>query len=58
MTAVRDEPSDVPASVDGTIRRRAYEFYEERGRKDGRDLEDWCRAEAEIVQRTARTIAA
>jgi hypothetical protein len=31
------------------IRQRAYSYYEERGREDGHDLEDWFRAEAEIV---------
>ena len=58
VTAVHSEPSDLPASIDEAIRRLAYEFYEERGREDGRDLENWFRAEAEILQRTSRTIAA
>jgi len=31
------------------IRQRAYGYYEERGREDGHDLEDWFRAEAEIA---------
>jgi len=30
------------------IARRAYEFYEERGRSDGEDMSDWLRAEAEV----------
>ena len=30
------------------ISRRAYEIYEERGRGDGDDLNDWLRAEAEV----------
>ena len=30
------------------IARRAYEIYEERGRCDGDDLNDWLRAEAEV----------
>jgi hypothetical protein len=30
------------------IARRAYEIYEERGRTDGEDLNDWLRAEAEV----------
>ena len=40
------------ASLDSTeelIRVRAYQLYEERGCEDGHDLEDWLRAEAEIV---------
>jgi HSP20 family protein len=31
------------------VARRAYELYESRGRQDGQDLEDWCRAEAELL---------
>lgn len=31
------------------VRARAYRFYEERGRQDGHDREDWFRAEAEIA---------
>jgi hypothetical protein len=31
------------------IARRAYEIYEERGRRNGDDLNDWLRAEAEVI---------
>ena len=31
------------------IRKRAYVYYEQRGCEDGHDLDDWLRAEAEIV---------
>ena len=31
------------------IRTRAYQLYEERGYEDGHDLEDWLRAEGEII---------
>jgi hypothetical protein len=31
------------------IRLRAYDFYEQRGRAAGHALEDWLRAEAEIL---------
>jgi len=30
------------------VRLRAYHIYEERGRQDGHDKEDWYQAEAEI----------
>ena len=30
------------------IARRAYEIYEERGRRDGDDINDWLRAEVEV----------
>jgi hypothetical protein len=33
------------------IRRRAYEFYEARGRVPGHEMEDWLRAELEIKHR-------
>ncbi len=32
------------------IRRRAYELYEQRGRQDGHDLDDWLQAESEVTQ--------
>ena len=31
------------------IAQRAYELYEQRGRQDGRDLEDWLEVERELV---------
>jgi len=52
-------PSTESASeVQEQIRRRAYELYEERGRGDGRDLEDWLQAESEVTQQKAKTAAA
>jgi hypothetical protein len=41
--------------VEGAIRRRAYELYEERGMEDGHSEEDWLRAEAEVTAGLART---
>jgi len=38
-----------PAELDERIRRRAYDFYEQRGRTDGRDMDDWLQAEAELT---------
>ena len=31
------------------IRKRAYEFFEFRGKEDGRDLDDWLKAESEVT---------
>jgi hypothetical protein len=31
------------------IRARAYELFEQRGRQEGFDQEDWSRAEAEVL---------
>ncbi len=39
------------------IRCRAYKLYEERGGEDGHEVEDWLRAEAEIIGRPARAAA-
>ena len=54
--AVSASPDNRPASqahpgIEEEIRRRAYELYEERGRKPGHHNEDWARAEAEILSR-------
>ncbi len=37
---------DVPTREQ--IARRAYEIYEQRGRENGRDMEDWLAAEKEL----------
>ncbi len=39
------------------IRRRAYALYEERGREDGHDIDDWLRAEAELTTQAKKTAA-
>jgi hypothetical protein len=44
--------------VQEQIRRRAYELYEERGRYDGHDVEDWLQAESEMTKQEAKTAAA
>jgi hypothetical protein len=35
-------------SVQEEIRQRAYQLYEERGRRDGHDEDDWLQAEKEL----------
>ena len=40
------------------IRRRAYELYEERGREDGHEQEDWFRAKEEITMKKFRVATA
>ena len=35
--------------ISDTLARRAYELFEGRGRQDGHDLEDWLRAESELL---------
>jgi hypothetical protein len=38
-----------PNDIEESIRRRAYELYEQRGRIDGFTLDDWLEAEREIL---------
>lgn len=42
-----DEPT-VLIPIEQQIRQRAYELYDQRGRADGHDLDDWLQAEREI----------
>lgn len=39
-----------PNDIEESIRRRAYELYELRGREDGFALDDWLQAEAEVLK--------
>jgi hypothetical protein len=52
-TAIND-----PDTVEQRIRRRAYELYEQRGREDGHDVDDWIHAEEEVRKKTTRIVAA
>ncbi len=36
------------------VRYRAYEIYEQHGREDGHELDDWLQAESEIVPQFTR----
>ena len=44
--------------IEERIRLRAYELYEQRGRRDGHAVEDWLRAEAELTERKSFRAAA
>ena len=48
-TPAREPQHDQP-SIQEKIRRRAYEIYVERGSQAGSELDDWLRAEAEILR--------
>jgi hypothetical protein len=59
-STLREGPSSILDDWDGAqeglrelIARRAYELYEERGRTDGDDLNDWLRAETEVRSSTS-----
>ena len=47
-----------PSGIQEQVRRRAFELYEQRGREDGHDQEDWLQAEAELVQQRTKAAAA
>ena len=51
-------PSARPAPIDAQeVARVAYELYEKRGREDGRDMEDWLRAEAIVRRQGSRGLS-
>ena len=63
LSALDVHPDNLSATqaypdIEDEIRRRAYEIYEERGRQDGLQDEDWSRAETEILARHQRTKSA
>lgn len=43
--------NDGPIPSVGEIAQRAYELFERRGRKMGRELDDWLEAERELTGR-------
>jgi len=45
----QEEVSALLDSMEDAIQRRAYQLFEERKSRDGSDLEDWLRAEDEIL---------
>jgi hypothetical protein len=47
-----------PQQLEEQLRHRAYELYEERGREDGHEVDDWLRAEAEITGKKVRAASA
>ncbi len=60
----KDPERKLPLSVvpdfcpdEETTRKRAYELYVERGMEDGHDIEDWFRAEEELLGKE-RAVAA
>ena len=41
--------------LEASIRTRAYELYERRGRRDGSAMADWFQAETEVRTQSGRT---
>ena len=54
-SAVENAPAtQAYPGIEEEIRRRAYELYEQRGRRGGSPEEDWSRAETEILSKSRR----
>ncbi|HEU4501999.1 MAG TPA: DUF2934 domain-containing protein [Nitrospira sp.] len=55
-----DEQSDPPFQISRAgweyerIARRAYELYEQRGHQEGRDVEDWMKAEQQLAREAGK----
>jgi len=49
--------TDDPQGLKSQIRQRAFELYQERGREDGHELDDWLLAEEEITSQKTRIAA-
>ena len=59
--ATRKPPTAVASDsqeLEHQIRQRAYELYAQRGGGEGRELDDWLRAEEEITGKKVRTASA
>jgi len=57
LTPKSDEPT-VLVPIEQQIQQRAYELYEQRGRTDGHELDDWLQAECEIKGTQTNAVAA
>ena len=58
-TSVTTAPTtDAANELQEQIHHRAYELYEQRGGEDGRELDDWLQAEAEVTQSIKKAVAA
>jgi hypothetical protein len=50
--------SQASSELEQQITCRAYELYEQRGRADGHDMDDWLSAESEIASGKPKAVAA
>lgn len=49
-SAASGVPSDPGLEMLEKVRLRAFELYEDRGRKDGHDIDDWLLAEKQVTE--------
>jgi Protein of unknown function (DUF2934) len=52
------QTTESTAKLQEQVRCRAYEIYEQRGREEGHDLDDWLQAESELVHQRTKAVAA
>jgi hypothetical protein len=50
VTRTRERQKLMVELLERKIRLRARQLYDERGQVEGRELEDWVRAESEVLQ--------
>ena len=50
VTRTRERQKLMVELLERKIRLRARQLYDERGQVDGQDLEDWVRAESEVLK--------
>lgn len=50
--------NEITPELEQAIRLRAYELFEQRGRQDGHDVDDWLQAETELTSQRKTAIAA
>lgn len=48
--AEQKRPIELPEGMWERISKRAFQLWEERGRREGADLSDWFDAEAEVME--------
>ena len=48
-TGLAEQAARRAAAHQGRVTQRAYELYEQRGRQEGRALEDWLNAERQLA---------
>ncbi len=58
QTSTTEMPLRHDTPEEHEIRLRAYELYEQRGRENGHDVDDWVQAEAELSTRRRKGFAA
>lgn len=50
-----ENPIELPDGMWERIARKAYELWEQRGRRAGHDLEDWLDAETQVMEEIHET---